>query len=110
MTVVSLLRMADPKQVPELAAELFEMSKQYLRQETIEPAKRLGRYAGMGVAGAVAFALAAVFLVTALYSLLQLVLPASAWYNVLARGITTVAAGVVAGVIIWRMGADGSAE
>jgi hypothetical protein len=101
--------MPDPKQIPELATELFELSKDYLRQETIDPAKRLGRYAGMGVGGSVLFAVSSVFLVLAVYALLQFVLPpagevtATPWFNVLARGLTALVAGAGAGIMAWRM-------
>jgi hypothetical protein len=99
--------MAQPSEIPELASELYEMSKGYLRQETIEPMKRLGGYAGLGLGGAVAFGLAAILGVLALYAGLQLlfqdVLGDSAWWNVLARGITAIVAGAGAGIIAWRM-------
>lgn len=95
--------MADPKQIPELASELYELSKEYLRQETIEPAKRLGRYAGLGLGGAFAFAVAAILGTLGVYELFQVVLPASDWYNVLARGLTTLVAALAAGLIAWRM-------
>lgn len=95
--------MADPKQIPQLAAELYELSKEYLRQETVEPAKRLGRHAGLGLGGAFAFGVAAIVGTLGVYELFQLVLPAGDWYNVLARGLTTLAAAAVAGLVIWRM-------
>ncbi|CAN5808585.1 hypothetical protein BH23ACT5_BH23ACT5_08000 [soil metagenome] len=108
--------MPDPKQIPELATELFEMSKEYLRQETIEPAKRLGRVAGRGVLGALLFAIASVFGVLAVYSLLQYVLPptgevtARPWFDVLARGLTALVAAAAAWIIAWRMSTDDSTE
>lgn len=97
--------MPDPKQIPELSTELFEMSKEYLRQETVEPAKKLGRFAGFGIGGAVLFAFASIFSILGVYALFQSVLPLedSDWYNVLARGLTVIVAGAVAGVIAWRM-------
>lgn len=95
--------MADPKQIPELATELFDMSKEYLRQETLEPAKRLGAFAGFALGGSFLLAAAAIFAVLGAYSLLQLVLPEGAWYLVLARGLTALAAGIGVGLIGWRM-------
>jgi hypothetical protein len=41
-----------PKSVPEVAAELWAMTKDYVRQETIAPLKDLGRYIGFGLGGA----------------------------------------------------------
>ena len=42
-----------PKTVPEVAADLWALTKEYARQETVEPIKDLGRYLGWGVGGAV---------------------------------------------------------
>ena len=39
------------------------MSKEYLRQETLEPAKALGKHAGMGIGGAMVISLGAFFVV-----------------------------------------------
>jgi hypothetical protein len=41
-----------PKSVPEVAADLWALTKEYARQETVEPIKDLGRYLGYGVGGA----------------------------------------------------------
>lgn len=97
--------MAQPREIPELASELYDMSKEYLLQETVEPMKKLGGYAGLGLGGAVAFAVAAVLFVLGVYALMQVLFPIeeSEWYNVLARGITTAVAGIAAGLIGWRM-------
>jgi len=48
--------MAGPAELPELIREFADMSRDYLLQETVEPAKQLGRYAAFSVAAAVAFA------------------------------------------------------
>lgn len=95
--------MADPKQIPQLASELYEMSRDYLRQEAVDPLKKVGTNAGLGVGGAVLLAVAATLAVLGLYALAQFVLPATAWYNVLARGITAVVAALAAGLITWRL-------
>ena len=50
------------QEIPELAREAFTMSKEYLRQETLEPAKNLGRVAGFGLGAALVFGLATTFL------------------------------------------------
>lgn len=95
--------MPDPKQIPELTTELFEMSKEYLLQETVEPAKKLGAYAGLGIAGALVFGLATVLGMLGVYALFQEVLPETPWFNVLARGLTVVVGLAGAGLIGWRM-------
>lgn len=46
--------MADPqpKSIPEVVNELWVMTREYARQETIEPLKGVGRYLGFGLGGA----------------------------------------------------------
>ena len=41
------------------------MSKEYLRQETLEPAKRLGRFAGYTIGASMLFAIGGLFLAIA---------------------------------------------
>lgn len=99
--------MADPREIPQLTTELIDMSREYLRQETIEPAKRLGQNAGMGFGGAIVMSLGGMFMVFALYTLLKAVFPDdSDWWVVLARFLTALAAAGAAGLIGWRMSND----
>jgi hypothetical protein len=55
----------ESKSIPVLANELRELVVTYARQETVEPAKRLGRYVAMGTAGSVVIAIGLGFLVFA---------------------------------------------
>lgn len=98
--------MADPREIPQLARELYDMSREYLRQETLEPAKKLGRYAGFGIGGAALVGLGGVFLTLGLYGGLKRWLPEGEWYVVLARVIAAVASALVAGLVVWRMQSD----
>ena len=95
--------MADPKELPQLVTELLDMSKAYLRQETIEPAKALGRFAGISLVAGVVFAIAALFGGLAAYALYRQVLPDGEWWVVAARGFTVLTTAAVAGLIGWRM-------
>ncbi len=53
---------AEPKSIPEVATELWAMTKDYARQETIDPLKGVGRYLGYGAGGALLLALGAIML------------------------------------------------
>ncbi len=98
--------MAEPHEIPQLTTELIDMSREYLRQETLEPAKALGKTAGMGVGGAMALGLGVFFLALALYSGLKMWLPEGEWWVVLARFITALVAAGGAGLVVWRMQDD----
>jgi len=82
------------------------MSREYLRQEALEPAKRLGKQASMGIGGAMVISLGAFFLVLGLYSALRVLLPSGEWYEVLARFLTAIGAAGAAGLVAWRMQSD----
>jgi hypothetical protein len=99
--------MANPQEIPQIATELVDMSREYLRQETLEPAKQLGKQAGMGIGGAIVMSIGAVCLTWGLYYGLTLVLPDGDWWVVLARGITAIVAAGAAGLFAWRISVDG---
>lgn len=60
-----------PKAVPQILQELWELLKAYARQETVDPLKGLGRFLGFGVAGAFLVGLGGLFLALSLLRLLQ---------------------------------------
>lgn len=56
---------AEPKSIPQVASELWEMATSYAKQETIDPLKGLGRFLGYGVGGAIALGVGVVLLLLA---------------------------------------------
>jgi Putative Actinobacterial Holin-X, holin superfamily III len=98
--------MADRQEIPQIATELIDMSREYLLQETIEPAKRLGKVAGMGVGGAIVMSLGAFLMAWALYHALKIVFPTGEWWVVLSRFLTALAAAGTAAIVVWRMQSD----
>jgi hypothetical protein len=56
---------ASSKSVPEIASELFELTKTYARQETVDPLKGVGRYLAFGVSGALALGIGVILLMLA---------------------------------------------
>jgi hypothetical protein len=95
-----------PQELPELVRELVDMSREYLRQEALDPAKKLGKHAGFGLGGGALFALAAILLTLGAFALLRRLLPDTPWWAVGARGFTALLAAGAAGLIIWRLSSD----
>lgn len=52
----------ESKSMPEVATELWGLTKDYARQETIEPLKGVGRYLGYGAAGALLLGIGVILL------------------------------------------------
>jgi hypothetical protein len=59
------------KSIPEVATELWELARDYAKQETIDPLKGLGRFLGFGVPGAIALGIGVSMLSLALLRFLQ---------------------------------------
>ena len=55
----------EPKSVNQTVTELWSLTRDYARQETVDPLKDVGRYLGFGLAGALLGALAVVMLMLA---------------------------------------------
>lgn len=95
--------MANPQDVPNLVSELYEMSKEYLRQETVEPLKQIGKHAGLGLGGASLMAFGLFLGLWGVYFGTAALLPEGEWWSVLAKVITAVVALAVAAIIASRM-------
>lgn len=61
----------EPKSIPEVATDLFEMAKAYAKQETIDPLKGLGRFLSYGVGGAILLGVGSVLLLLAALRAMQ---------------------------------------
>lgn len=83
------------------------MSKEYLRSETIDPARKIGRRAGFGLSGGALYAVASVLLVLAVHALARRLLPDTPWWAVGARVIAFLVAAGAAGLVVWRLSDDG---
>ena len=99
--------MPQPQELPRLVSDLATMSKEYLVQETVEPAKKLARHAGFGIAAAAVLAFAALFLILGVYAGLKTALGLTAlraeWAIVLARLGTAIIGLALTGLLGWRM-------
>ena len=65
--------MADtaPKSLPEVVSELWALTRDYAKQETVEPLKGVGRYLGFGFGGAVIGGIGVLLLMLSLLRALQ---------------------------------------
>jgi hypothetical protein len=93
---------ANEKQLPELVTEFIDLSKQYVRERTLEPARALGRLGGFGMAAALLFVLAAVFLGIAAMRLIVYVLPDGAIWSGFGYVLSAIALFAVTGLVMWR--------
>lgn len=72
--------MAQIQEIPKLVTEFIELSKEYLLQETVEPAKKLGHFAGYSIGAAALWSIALVLLsVAGLRALIDVLQPGPYW-------------------------------
>ena len=92
--------MAGPSELPQLVTEFVDLSKEYLRQETVEPAKRLGRFAGFTVAASFLFAIGGILLAIAGTRGIIYLLPEGPNWEALGYILAALALAAVIGVIV----------
>lgn len=86
-----------------MAGELVDLSKEYLRQETLDPAKRLGKVAGFSVGAGILIALGVILLATAGMRYLIEVFPTGGLWTALALFSSALVLAGAAGIIVWRL-------
>ncbi|NQV06048.1 hypothetical protein HQ535_05820 [bacterium] len=94
--------MARVKELPDLVTEFTDLAKEYVRERTVEPAKKLGRLGGYGLAAAIMFVLAALFLGIAATRTLIRVLPDGAIWSGLGYFLGMLTLLAVTGFVGWR--------
>ena len=87
-------------ELPQLVTEFVDMSKEYLRQETVEPAKRLGRFAGFTIGAALLFAIGGVLLAIAGMRGIIYLLPEGPNWSALGYILGALAIGVIVGSMV----------
>jgi len=89
--------MAQIQDIPKLISEFVELAKEYLLQETVEPAKKLGHFAGYSIGAGALWAVALVLLSVAGLRAFIEVLPVGAYWEALGYVVgTMVLAGFIA--------------
>lgn len=94
--------MTKARELPQQVAEFVELAKEYTKQRTVEPAKALGRAAGFGLAAALVFTLAALFLAVAGMRMIVDALPGTAIWGGLGYILAALGLFGVAGIVAWR--------
>ena len=69
--------MSDPRELPEQAREFVDLTKRYVDEEIVQPAKRLGAYAGKGIGAGFLFAVGSLLLAAGVLALSLMLLPES---------------------------------
>jgi len=90
------------KELPELVGEFVDLAKRYVKEQTVEPAKRLGRLAGLGFAASLIFVLAALFIAVAAMRVIVGFLPDGAVWSGFGYVIAAIGVFAAAGFIMWR--------
>ena len=101
-------RASNEKSLPQLASELWELIVTYVKQETLEPIKGLGRFVAFGMAGAFALGIGSVLIVLGVLRLLQTETGDAfddSWGTLVPYVAGLVAAGAIAGIAASRIGA-----
>ena len=95
----------DPKSIPQVATELWELTLAYAKQETVDPLRGLGRYLGFGLGGSVVFGLGSVLLLLSLLRALQTETGTTftgslSWIPYV---IVVLAGALLVGLVMWRV-------
>ena len=99
------VRHDDPKSIPQVATELWELSLAYAKQETVDPLKGLGRYLGYGAGGSLVFGLGSVLLLLSMLRALQTETGTTFTGNLswVPYVIVTLAAVLLSALLVWRV-------
>ena len=103
-TVGTAERRHGVKEIPELVGEFAEMAQAYLRQETLEPAKRLGKFAGFSIGAGILWSVSALLLGIAALRLVIEVLPGDPthqMWSALGYVLTSIALLAVTVLVVW---------
>lgn len=82
--------MAQIQDIPKLVTEFIDLAREYLLQETVEPAKKLGRFAGYSLGAAALWAIALILVSVAGLRALIDVLPSGPYWEALGYLLFTV--------------------
>ena len=93
---------AKTTELPEMVGEFIDLSKQYVREQTLDPVKKLGRLAGFSFAGALVLTLAVTFLAIAGARVIIEVLPSGPMWSGLGYIVSSFTLLIMTGLLMWR--------
>ena len=91
------------QELPQMVTQLYGMSREYVLQETVEPAKKIGKAAGLGFAAGLLFGIGAVLLSVAGMRWIVGALPDTPLWSTAGYGISFLAVAAVIAIIAKRM-------
>ncbi len=101
--------MAKLQDLPAMITEFRDLAKEYLLQETVEPAKKLGHFAGFSLGAAALWALAVMLLGVAGLRGLVTLLPEGAYWEALAYLIVVIVAVAIVAILV-KLGPKSESE
>jgi hypothetical protein len=94
--------MAGPTELPQLISEFFDLAKEYLRENTVVPAKKLGKLAGFSFAASMLFVLAALFLAVVVMRLITDAMPDGNIWSGFGYVVSALVLLALTGLVMWR--------
>ena len=94
--------MAGPKELPQLISEFIDLVKEYLRENMIVPARRLGRFFGYSLAASLLFVLASLFLAVVCMRLIVEAMPDGDIWSGLGYITSGLVLLIITGLVMWR--------
>ena len=94
--------MAGPTELPQLISDFIDLAKEYLRQETVEPAKRLGRVFAFSAAASLLFILASLFLAVVVMRVIVEAMPDGSIWSGFGYILSAIALLMMTGLVMWR--------
>lgn len=95
--------MSTVQELPQLVTELVDLSKQYLQEQAVDPAKKLGKTAALGLAAALLWSIGGILLSVAALRWIVGALEDTTMWSALGYGLGFLAVAVVVGLLGWRM-------
>jgi hypothetical protein len=95
--------LAQIQDIPRLVAEFYELARSYLLQETVEPAKKLGHFAGFSLGAAALWAVALILLSVAGLRAVYSALPDGPYWEALGYLILVVVLAVFMALLVRLM-------